>query len=299
MLQNQEQLAQARFASGRLELKDSQSNWLATFTLGSYTVTLAGPERTFTELTASVTHSVWVRTLPAPFTGQLESDWLCKALQANADGIPDILAVATQYIRDAPAMLEGELQIAGDARYGPTINGKRQEGSDFNDYLGVDWNYHDESPSVDHAESHQLHCLDCSGYIRMIWGYRHSLPNGCYADTLPLSREIKVDHSTLPRRAWQMYEGAPGTRVVPNTGEQVTDFSKLDIGDLVFFDADSDDGSAIDHVGMYLGVDAEGQHRFISSRKGRNGPTLSDVQGKSILDGTGLYAKAFRAVRRL
>jgi hypothetical protein len=67
----------------------------------------------------------------------------------------------------------------------------------------------------------------------------------------------------------------------------------------VFFDADPGDGARIDHVGIYLGVDAGGRHRFVSSRKGINGPTLGDYRGASLLDGAGLYARAFRASRRL
>ena len=87
--------------------------------------------------------------------------------------------------------------------------------------------------------------------------------------------------------------------IVSNTKVQVKDFSQIGIGDLVFFDADESDGTRIDHIGMYLGLDAGKHHRFISSRKGANGPTLGDYKGKSILDGTGLYARAFRAIRRL
>jgi hypothetical protein len=67
----------------------------------------------------------------------------------------------------------------------------------------------------------------------------------------------------------------------------------------VLFDADPEDGTGIDHVGLFLGIDSEGGHRFLSSRKGANGPTLADVRGKSILDGDGLFARALRAVRRL
>ena len=59
---------------------------------------------------------------------------------------------------------------------------------------------------------------------------------------------------------------------------QVKDFSSVRIGDLLFFDADPDDGTRIDHVGMYLGLDAGNHHRFISSRKGANGPTLGDYK---------------------
>jgi hypothetical protein len=50
---------------------------------------------------------------------------------------------------------------------------------------------------------------------------------------------------------------------------------------------------------MYLGIDSGGHHRFISSRKTANGPTLGDTGGRSILDGTGFYAVAFRSARRL
>lgn len=31
-------------------------------------------------------------------------------------------------------------------------------------------------------------------------------------------------------------------------------------GDLVFFDAASDDGLPVDHVGIYVGLDAGGEH---------------------------------------
>jgi cell wall-associated NlpC family hydrolase len=117
--------------------------------------------------------------------------------------------------------------------------------------------------------------------------------------TLPLCLEPQESHSAIPRRAFQIYEAAPGVLIIPNTGVQVDDFSPLGIGDLVFFDADPNDGTLIDHVGMYLGRDAGNHHRFLSSRKTPNGPTLGDLHGKSILDGRGLYATSFRAVRRL
>lgn len=96
-----------------------------------------------------------------------------------------------------------------------------------------------------------------------------------------------------------MLSAAPGVIVIPNSGAQVAKFTRLQGGDLVFFDASTDDGTAIDHVGMYLGVDSAGHHRFISSRKRVNGPSLGDTGGRSLLDGTGHYAVAFRATRRL
>ena len=73
----------------------------------------------------------------------------------------------------------------------------------------------------------------------------------------------------------------------------------LQAGDLVFFDASTTDGTQIDHAGIYLGSDSSGRARFISSRQTADGPTLGDVGGASILTGTGYWATAFRAVRRL
>ncbi len=286
------------YVQKRTEVRDSMNNWLATLTDGAYTVTLAGPVRTFSEPTAAhtVTHEVWVRTLPAPFDGDVDTTWLAHALKANEEAVPDVLEIATQYIEGAPAIFECDLQIAGDASYGPLKNGKREEGSDFNDYLGIEWVY---SEKVDKPEKRQRHCLDCSGFVRMVWGYRHHLPGYGYADTVPLCLEPQPYHSAIPRRSFEIYDAAPGVIIVSNIGVQVKDFSPLGIGDLVFFDADDSDGTQIDHVGIYLGLDAGNHYRFISSRKGANGPTLGDTRGKSILDGTGLYARSFRAVRRL
>ena len=282
----------------RTKVKDSKNKWLATMTDGAYSVTLSGPRRTFAEPTAThaVTHATWVRTLPAPFDGKLDKVWLKYALKANKQKVPDVVAIAMQYVKGAPEIFEGCLQIAGDASYGPLRDGKREEGSDFNDYLGIEWEYPEK---LDKPEKRQLHCLDCSGFIRMVWGYRHNLPGSDYADAVPLCLKTRSDHRAIPRRAIEICEAAPGVIIVPNTGVQVNDFSQLGVGDFVFFDADESDGARVDHVGIYLGLDAGGHYRFISSRKGANGPTLGDYKGKSILDGTGLYARSFRAVRRL
>ena len=282
----------------RTEVRDSQNKWLATLTDGAFTATLRGPRRTLAEPTATdaVTHSVWVRTLPAPFDGSSDTGWLTDSLQANTKKVPDVLAIAMQYIAKAPPILEGELQIAGDAAYGPLINGEREEGSDFNDYLGIPWSYPDQ---IDNPEKRQFRCLDCSGFVRMVWGYRHHLPGRHYRDTVPLALKPAKSHSGIPRRAFEIYDAAPGVVTIEDAGNQVDDLSPIAVGDLVFFDADDSDGEQLDHVGMYLGLDAGNHHRFISSRKGANGPTMGDYRGKSVLDGTGLYARAFRAVRRL
>jgi cell wall-associated NlpC family hydrolase len=280
----------------RIEVVGANNRSLATFTMGAFTVVLAGPRRRFSEGDASVAHAKWVRTYPAPFDGEVDPDWLQEALAANEARVPDVLVIAMQYIRGAPALEEGGLQIAGDARYGPGTEDRRREGSDFNDYLGVTWQYSGEPE--DQPEPSQFRCLDCSGYMRMIWGYRHHLRGRGYDDTVPLSFAPTPDHSTIPRRSHQIYKSAPGIIIIPRR-KHIMDFSPLDVGDLVFFDADVKDGSKIDHVGMYLGRDSHRRRRFISSRKKRNGPTLGDYKGASVLDGKGLYARSFCAARRI
>jgi hypothetical protein len=270
--------------------------WLASFTQGAHTVILRGPYRTFREGPHCVRHGLWVRTYPQPFSEEeFDPDWLASALEANACGKPDLLAIALQYIAGSDpisAKDDPRLQIAGNASYGPEIGDTREEGSDFNDYLGIAWPYSGEP--LDQPELRQFHCLDCSGYVRMVFGYRHSPGN------IALCRAPREDGGAIPRRAREMASHAPGVVVVRNTTQyQVTDFSSLAVGDLVFFDADPGDGSEIDHVGIYLGRDTKGHYRFISSRKRADGPTLSDIGGRSILDGDGLYARTFRTARRL
>ncbi len=280
----------------RSDVHDVAGNWLATFTNGAHTVVLRGPRRHFVEGKASVSHAKWVRSCPAPFAGRLDRRWLERALAANRARLPDVLAIATQYIRGAPAIVDGDLQIAGHARYGTGTIDDRKEGSDFNDYLGMTWTYPDEPR--DPPEPKQFRCLDCSGYMRMIWGYRHHLPGAGYRDRIPLSIAPKPDRRSIPRRSYQIYADAPGVVVIPKGG-RATDLARLEVGDLVFFDADPGDGPRIDHVGMYLGRDADRRFRFISSRKKRNGPTFADFHGASVLDGSGFYPDAFRAARRL
>lgn len=258
----------------------------ATFTVGARTVTLSGPARTFAEstTTATVTSTTWVRLMRAPFTGKVDETWLAAAL---ADRSPDVLAAAVQYVTGAAPILDaGGVLLAHDADFGPLqSDGTRQEGSDFNDYLGLPWTY----PSgVDQPEADQVRSLDCSGYVRMVLGHRSKLPLG-----------LVPDGRTLPRRAVQMAASAPGVMVIADTGARAVATQSLRPGDLVFFDVSSNDGTDIDHVGVFLGIDSAGAPRFVSSRKTANGPTLGDAGGRSTLSGTGLYALGFRAARRL
>jgi hypothetical protein len=261
---------------------------LALLTDGARTVLLTGPERRFEEPTAAaaVVGTSWVRVLPAPFTGTLDPATAAWLDRATRDQGPDVLGMAMQYIEGAPPLVEHGTQIAGDADYGPLTDlGVRLEGADFNDYLGIRWSYPDGSSDRPHGE--MFRSLDCSGYMRMLWGFRSGVP---------LAPGPAAGDDALPRRAVQMAASTFGVvpPAVPADG-----YTGLQPGDLLFFDADPEDGPAVDHVGMVLGRDLGGHLRFISSRKNANGPTLGDLHGASVLDGPGLYARAFRAARRL
>jgi cell wall-associated NlpC family hydrolase len=273
----------------RTEVLDASGKWLATLTDGARTVVLAGPRRTFSESTttaASLVTSTWVRLLSSAFNGSLDSGWLTAAL---VDTSPDILAIAMQYQTGAPTLRNSAgLRIAGDADYGPLQpDGTRAAGSDFNDYLGLAWTY--PTGTVDAPEADELGALDCSGYIRMVFGYRGRIP-------LSLSPD---DGRSLPRHSWDIATSGPGVGLIPNSGTRPTSRARLQPGDIVAFDASTTDGPRIDHVGMFLGRDTLGHDRFISSRKTANGPTMGDLGGLSALDGVGLYAVSFRSARRI
>ncbi|MDQ3148460.1 MAG: hypothetical protein M3Q38_00845 [Chloroflexota bacterium] len=60
----------------------------------------------------------------------------------------------------------------------------------------------------------------------------------------------------------------------------------------------SRDGRAIDHDGIYVGLDGVRDARFVSSRRTADGPTIGDAGGASVLVGSGYRAEAFRAIRR-
>lgn len=276
-----------RQSSPARSVVSDQNGWVATFTDGSRTVTLAGPERVFAESSTPdrVVSRTWVRLLPGPFTGKVDLAWLDRN---RAERSPDLLATAFQYVAGAPSIFDASgRRIAGDASYGPlAADGTRQEGSDFSDDLGVTWTYPDGT--VDPPEADQLGALDCSGFARMVFGYRGGVP----LSLSPLA-------GSLPRRSFQQAASAPGAILIPNTGVAPASRSVLAPGDLVFFDAATDDGTQIDHVGIYLGRDTAGHDRFLSSRKSADGPTMGDLSGRSVLDGTGLYARSFRTARRI
>ncbi|MFD7019964.1 C40 family peptidase [Streptomyces sp. NPDC059928] len=274
--------------------RDADGRTVAVLTEDARTVVFTGPKRTFAEPAttgATVTTSAVIRLAPRPWhPGAQHEDWFKNWFNtALTDHGPDVLDIAAQYVRGTADRHDDKgIRYAGPATYGPMgDDDERQATADFNDYLGIDWT----DPNGRHREARNdfYGSLDCSGFVRTVYGYRSGYP-----------LEFKQPTGqALPRRAVMMAEDGPGADIIANSHRQATDLSPLQPGDLVFFDATPDVGHRIDHVGIYLGIDSTGHHRFISSRKTANGPTMGDEGGTSLLDGTGLYAHAFRMAKRL
>ncbi len=180
------------------------------------------------------------------------------------------------------------LQFRGDAIFGPVepAGYARLEQSDFQDYLGVSYTFPDAGRKA--AKPSHKGALDCSGFVRMVYGYRLGYPLLGTNDAGP----------GLPRRAFAIAENGPGVKLIPNTRTRVTAYDALQPGDLLFFEVE---GSAdeLDHVGIYLGLDNAGHHRFMSSRERANGPTFGDLGGTSLIDDGGKYSQGWRAARRI
>ncbi len=245
----------------------------------------------------TVTHSDWVRVLPEPFDGT----WT-PAIEEVVRGwagstAPDVLAHAAMFLAGAPAVVAGSgpaegKQVLGESGYGYLDpQGYRYEGADFHEYMNLGWTFPDGAYTG--PSSKQVGNLDCSGYTRMVYGYHMGVPMAAGQDT---------SGTRIPRKSRDMAEYAPGVRIARTDGTNPPTAPLLQPGDLVLFNADSGDDNAtitVDHVGIYLGKDATGKRRFLSSRKTINGPTMSDLGGASLLDGTGLYATTLHTVHRI
>lgn len=277
----------------RTVVRDAGGAQLAVLTDRARTVWLTGPERTFEEPTATdavVTSTAWIRLLPAPWRASAAdekwfTDWL---RSARADRSPDLFATAFEYVHGARRVANDKgLRVSGDASFGPA-NRKgegRLEANDFYDYLGIDWTFPDRGRQ--YAEKRRYGSLDCSGFVRMVVGYRLGY----------LLRGGNGSGPGLPRRAFAIEANGPGVSVVPDRRSTATAYGELDPGDLVFFQTEGD--SQIDHMGIFLGVDDSGMHRFLSSRERADGPTMGDIAGASVLDDGGFYSRGWRAARRI
>ncbi|MFI9357636.1 NlpC/P60 family protein [Streptomyces lydicus] len=285
---------------GRTVVRAADGRVLATFTDGARTAVLAGPTRTWSEprTTSAVVHSdAWVRLMPEEWRPGHERtrefrEWFPKVL---ADRSPDVIGTAFQYGDGAPDRRAASgLRYAGKAHFGPRVPGQSSssfhyldEKSDFYDYLGVPWTFQDGTRKE--PEKARYGDVDCSGFMRLVWGYRMGYPLHATNTAGP----------GLPRRAYAIADLAPGVLLIPNTGRRPADISLLQPGDLVFFAIDIGRPHGIDHCGIYLGPDDNGHPRFYSSRSKANGPTMGDLAGRATLDGDGFYAQGLRMARRL
>lgn len=297
--------------SGDTTIASIDGEPVAWFTDDAYSVRMTGPSRSFGAGSAEapgVTTTTWLRTWREPFHAEGTSEdelsaWLDAARAVNcAAGTKDVLAIAYEYV-------EG---TTNDARYAL--------GADFHDFLGITWDPIDAKsilPTLGHEGA-----LDCSGYMRLVWGGRTNFSFDGEDASIPLSMKSAPGH--LPRTSEDMYRSGTGKIVVPFRTEPsgapafqgaptATELSLIQPGDLVFFDSTCNyalstltcvkDPGGISHVGMFVGRDTSGNSRFISSRSTADGPTVGNTGGWSIFNagagGTGSYPQRFRGARRL
>jgi hypothetical protein len=273
---------------------------VGTFTDGARSCVLEGVSRTFSEprtTSATVTSSAHIRLMPTTWSQGREktawfAEWFPRTLR---DTSPDVLDIAAQYGDKAPSKYNRNgLRYAGDAQFGPVVPGQSElsfhyhdEKSDFYDYLGIPWRVSDGT--VKQPEKDRLGDVDCSGFMRLVWGYRMGYP----------MHATNTSGIGLPRRAYAIAAYAPGVLLIPDTHQRPTDLSLLQPGDLVFFAINIGKPIFLDHCGMYMGLDDGGHPRFFSSRSQANGPTMGDLAGRATLDGNGFYAAGLRTARRL
>ncbi|MFC9245616.1 C40 family peptidase [Streptomyces sp. NPDC057136] len=287
----------------RSVLRGSDGQIKAVFTDGARLATLTGPARTFTEpasTSSKVSTTDWVRLMPESWKKGAEkekwfTDWHAEYENSKED---DLFAIAFQYVAGAPQKKDEQgIAYAGDANFGP-LNTTGAEGgdlrleqSDFYDYLGLPYPFRNGQTGT--PEPLRAKSLDCSGFIRMVLGYRTRYP------LMPSD----TSGDGLPRTANGMARSDEGVDVLPLTGVTADDrpsaIDQLQPGDLVFFKLDTRTKDRLDHVGIVLGYDTEGHLIFVSSREEVNGPTIGDVGGVSRLDGNGYYAKTLRSAKRL
>jgi cell wall-associated NlpC family hydrolase len=288
----------------RSVLRGSNGAVLATFTDGARTATLTGPSRTFAEPASTKSRVVtenWVRLLPQKWAAgaqgaQWFKDWYKKYAGSEED---DLFAYAFQYVQGAPVKKDAQgIPYAGDANFGPINpngsegNDLRDEQSDFYDYLGIPYTFRNGSTMK--PQSGRYRDIDCSGFVRTVFGFRGRYPLAPTDDR----------GDGLPRTANGIARSHEGITVIPLSGSgpwytRPTSIDLLQPGDLVIFKLDGRTKNRLDHIGIYLGNDTDGHKIFISSREEVNGPTIGDKGGTSRLDGNGYYATYFRTARRL
>lgn len=277
---------------GETSVYDANGQILAVLTAGARTVTFIGPERTFTEVGSTVvtvrTHT-WVRLAPKPWTPEAAGEqWFRDFLRRYANSTDtDVLATVMQYMSGAPVLHdEAGTPYAGDAGFGLNRDEDGVDGADFNDYLGVTWTF--PGGDVRRPDPKWYRKLDCSGYLRLVFGYRSGV------------RLLWSPEGTegIPRTANAMATSGLGALVAAGRtpSEAPSSIDRLRPGDLVFFALRSQ--THVSHSGIYVGQDEKGRMRFMSSRPGPDGPTMGDSQTRGTLE-VGTFRERLRRVIRL
>lgn len=280
----------------RTAVYDEHSTPVAILTEGARSVVFTGRHRRFAEPSTTKAHvdsTSWVRLAPRPWRFGAQADAWFTGWFAAQDGSaePDAMGIAMQYVTGAPRLVDSRgVPYAGDAGFGPLVDGVRDQRSDFYDYLGIPWTWPDGTRSA--PRPNRYRDVDCSGFLRLVWGYRMGIPM--------LPGAAGKDARALPREAHQI---AVSDLVVPifdsaAAPPSATQLRRLQPGDLVFFALHADP-RYLSHAGMFLGKDDQGHLRFISSRSTVNGPTMGDVGGTARLEGHGYYPRAVRRAVRL
>lgn len=279
---------------GRTVMRTGAGALVAELTHGSRTVLLTGPQRTFTEPAATkakIVTTSWVHVADDLFEPDQLGDerfakWLLARVGKPAD---DVLACACDYITDAPVRTRDGVRYAGDAEFGYINEESTRDGADFYDYLGIPWTWPDGTTTRPAGQWRRA--LDCSGYLRLIYGYRMGMT---------LHRSNKRVDEGLPRTAYAIAERAPSTLIAEaeEPDEAPKDLSRVTAGDVVFFALHAEDPGLITHCGIVLGRDGDGDLRFASSRSTINGPTFGDVAGDGIIN-AGFFGERLRKVIRL
>ena len=293
-----------QFGPDRTIVATAAGKQVAVLTDGARTVAFTGRTRMFSEpstTTATVTTDAWVRLAPQRWSeGAQDDDWFESWFgEQVASDSPDLFGLYAEYAAGAPNRYDQGVRYAGAAKFGVLTSsggyqnplGDRDDRADFYDYLGVSYDFTD---GVGKPHGEWYGDLDCSGLVRILYGYR--MGHSMYLGDGPSGGS-----DILPRHSYSMAAGGPGpvlfgegARSAPAADELGT----LQAGDLLFF-AEGSDPSSVDHCGIYFGTDQYGRRRFLSSRMGANGPTFGDAAGMSVIGGTGVYSRAMRGARRI
>ena len=296
---------QRRSDPDRTIVSTAAGTQVAVLTDGARTVAFTGPKRTFTEpttTTATVTTDTWVRLAPQRWSeGAQQDDWFESWFgEQAASTSPDLFGLYAQYAAGAPNRYQQSVRYAGAAKFGVLTSseqgyenplGDRDDRADFYDYLGVSYEFPD---GVGKPHGEWYGDLDCSGLIRILYGYRMGHP-------MYLGDGPSGGSDILPRHSYSIAAGGPGPMLFgggASSAPSAEELERLQPGDLMFF-AEGSDLSTVDHCGIYFGADQYGRRRFISSRMGANGPTFGDAAGMSVVNGTGFYTHTFRGARRI